>query len=282
MVADILQLPARWIGLAALLVVVSSVSASDSGMTTVRVAVPQSQPPYFIPRYHPGVVAKSEKEAGKQSLQGGMAMEILRAAFALSGYVLEVDYAPSYRVATLLTRGLVDCATGLSTAARDPSAGSIPGTRFSDPVVSHQYYAITLADRGYSILEVDQLHGLSIVAFRDAAAKLGPDFAGTVANNPLYREKARLLIQPLLLYRDRVDAVIADRRVFLYNRNRVADKIDPSRPLSFHLIFQPFYERLACRDSEIITAFNRGLGTLQQDGAYQAIIARYESGIGGG
>ncbi|WP_068494083.1 substrate-binding periplasmic protein [Paramagnetospirillum marisnigri] len=219
----------------------------------VNVAIGLSLSPYVIPEE-----------------TRGMEYDIVKEALALEGHTLRPHYMPQGRVAKELGGGQLEAALTQRMEVGLPA-------HYSDVYITYQNFAITLASRNLAVDKEEDLAGKSIIAFQRAALYLGPRFKAVVEANPLYREESRQVVQPIMLYLDRIDVVIADRNIFNWfaHQPEVAAKVDTRQPLRFHPLFPPTDYRMAFRDEGLRDAFNRGLAKLRASGAYDRIVRAY-------
>lgn len=219
----------------------------------VSVAIGISLSPYVIP---------DEKR--------GLEYDIVKQALALEGHTMTPQYVPLARAAKVMEVGRTDGAM-----TQRPEAGT--EIKYSEPYISYRNVAITLASRNIKIERIEDLTGKSVLAFKNAVVALGPAFKAAATGNATYREEAKQVTQPILLYLGRVDVVIADRNIFnwLAHTPDVTSKVDASQTLRFHTIFAPTEYRMAFRDAGLRDSFNRGLAKLRESGEYAQIVARY-------
>lgn len=227
--------------------------ASDGLARDVNVAIGLSLSPYVIP----------------DELRG-MEYDIAKEALALEGHVLLPHFVPLVRVAKEIEAGQTDAAL---TQKMDSGIGGY----YSDVYITYQNFAITLASHNLKIDRLSDLAGKSIIAFQRAAMVLGPEFKASVSNNPKYREEAKQIVQPTMLFHGRTDVVIADRNIFAWFTRfpEVSAKSDTTQPLRFHPLFPPTDYRVAFRESNLRDDFNRGLAKLKASGEYGRITQRY-------
>ena len=202
--------------------------------------------------------------------QRGMEYDIVKAALALEGHTMVPQYVPLGRVSKVMEAGRADAAM-----TQRPEAGLT--AQFSDIYITYRNYAITLASRHLKIDRVEDLAGKSILAFQNATIYLGPSYKASVTRNPFYREEARQVSQPVLLFLGRIDVVIADRNIFNWFAHdpEVTSKVDTTQAVEYHPLFPPTDYRMAFRDGALRDSFNRGLAALRASGEYARIVARY-------
>lgn len=200
----------------------------------------------------------------------GMEYDIVKEALAVEGHAMVPQYVPFGRVVKVIEMERAD-------AAMTQRVETGAATNFSDPYIAYRNYAITLASRNIRIERVEDLAGKSILAFQNAQIYLGPSYKAAITNNPTYREEAKQVSQPILLYLGRIDVVVADRNIFSWfsRTPEVSSKVDTSQPLRYHPLFAPTEYRMAFRDPGLRDSFNRGLAKLRESGEYARIVARY-------
>ena len=202
--------------------------------------------------------------------QRGMEFDIVKEALALEGHSMLAQYVPLGRVHKVMEMGRADAAF---TQRVDTAASAY----LSDVYIIYRNYAITLASRDIKIDKLEDLAGKSILAFQNASNYLGPAYKAVAQANPTYREEAKQISQPILLFLGRVDVVVADRNIFNWFSHdpEVTAKVDSSQAVRYHPLFPPTEYRVAFRDQELRDSFNRGLAKLRSSGEYGRIVARY-------
>lgn len=202
----------------------------------------------------------------------GLEYDVVHEALALEGHTLKPKFMAFARVAKELEAGLADAAMTMR-----PDTGT--KAYYSDSHVTYRNTVITLAKNNLTITKVEDLAGKSVIAFQNAGRYLGPGFKAMAEANPRYREEARQMVQPTLLYLGRVDAVVADRFIFGWFAHdpEVQSKTDTSQALRFHPIFPPTDYYVAFRDAALRDSFNRGLKKLRDTGGYGRIVERYST-----
>jgi len=219
----------------------------------VSVAIGFSIPPY--------VIAEERR---------GIEYDIVKESLASEGFEMVPHFVPLGRVIKEIDAGQAEAAMTqrLETGIK---------AHFSDVYITYHNFAITLASRNIAVESMADLGDKSVLAFQNASLYLGPEFKAAAAADPHYREEARQMAQPLLLYLGRVDVVIADRNIFSWfaQQPEVQAKTDTRQAIRFHPLFPPTDYRMAFRDADLRDHFNRGLATLHRTGAYDRIVRRY-------
>jgi len=220
----------------------------------VQMAVGRSLPPYVI-----------------INEWRGLEYDIVREALAAEGHTLVPHF-------TTFARVMREMATGLADAAMTMRADSGINACYSDSHITYRNYAITLASQNLNIQSVQDLAKYSVVGFQNATTFLGLDFRTMAALNPQYREEAQQFLQPVALFSERVDVVVADRNIFAWYaaQPEVKARVPITAAVRFHPIFPPTDYQVAFRDPQICADFNRGLKKIRQNGLYDKIMSRYK------
>ena len=217
----------------------------------LRVGMGLTKPPYVL-------------ESGKE----GIEVEIAEQALAAAGYkMVGLQFPPA--------RGLAMQRAGQLDVLLTVDEGIGGNDYFSEPYIVYQNVAITLASRNLQIKRIEDLANHSVAAFQNAEVILGERFKALVLNHTNYKEYSQQIIQNNLLYTQRVDVVVGDRRIFRYLSTQLDPKVDVSQPITLHAIFPPNPRKAVFKDSVIRDRFNAGLKTIQSNGVYDAILKKY-------
>jgi polar amino acid transport system substrate-binding protein len=81
--------------------------------------------------------------------------------------------------------------------------------------------------------------------------------------------------QNKMLYKERVDIVIADRYVFQDLNRMIAKDIDVTASLHHHMIFSGPDYYISFHDEALKNRFNRGLKTIRASGVYKQLEQQY-------
>jgi len=199
----------------------------------------------------------------------GIVVDIMKQAFSLKGYMLEFTYAPNRRVEKELISKSVDGAFNFP-------PGKMSQMFYSDPIVAYQNVVVTLQSRYFKIKNVKDLAGKEIVAFQNAAKFLGKEYAEMVRLNPTkHHEVSNQKSQLLMLYKGRTDAIVLEKRIFLYFLGQLQETLISRDPYVFHPIFPPSPRFAIFIDEKIRDTFNEGLKLLRDNGSYDQIFSRY-------
>jgi polar amino acid transport system substrate-binding protein len=195
----------------------------------------------------------------------GIEYQLVSRIFSRAGYQLEYELHSYSRLLKQFSIQKLDCAS--------PVAIAIEGAYYTAPYLPFQDVAISLSQRGLNIDNLSGLQDKSIVAYQQAEHVLGADFRAAIVNSR-YLELAERELQLELLFKQRVDVVVGERRVLHY----LAAKIAPQLKLKTHFLFTEQAYPAACWQAELATVFNHGLVLLQQSGELSEILSQYSDG----
>lgn len=198
----------------------------------------------------------------------GLEYDIVLAAFAQQGRLVEPYHAPLERLHRMLERAELDAITSTNIASGVPAY-------YSEIYIEYQNVAISLAARKVQISGIDDLGLYSVSAFQRARFLLGDDFRSMALSNRSYREEARQITRNMLLYAGRVDVIIGDRRIFRAFHPLVEDRVDIHQPVVEHWLFPPTGYRVGFVREADRDLFDQGLAAIIDNGEYQRIEARY-------
>jgi len=226
----------------------------------VHIGIPSLElPPYFI-----------------FSQQGGIEQDILREAFERVGY--QAQFFRTKKREKRLQQKLeerqyhLECVSTVNENTKE--LAGVPGF-FSNEVVTYHDVVITLhhPEKGLQLKTRDDLKGKVVEAFKGAQQYLG--LGDVTKNNPLYHEHSGKSSQIVLLYRQRIDALIIEARIFQYLRKKLEPLVDIKQAVEVHDLFKPNSYKLFCVKQKHRDDFNRGLEELRQSGRYAQIEKSY-------
>jgi len=244
--------------LAAALIVLLAVPAHARD---VRIGIGFVLPPYVI----------REKNRGVE-------VAIIQEALAAAGHSPVFVYLPNLRLPMELARGNLDAVAANMAYDLGRETG-LPVFHSAETIAYHNY-AITLAEKGVAVNSLLDLRGHRVLAFQNAHKYLGREFREVTSVLPGYRELADQSLHAGMLYADRTDILISDKRIFYYWRKKLAEspqagglKLD--RPLTFHDVFPPSPRAVFFMDRELRDDFDRGLAVIRERGVIQALCLEY-------
>lgn len=218
---------------------------------TVSVGMGLNKPPYVM-------------EAGK----AGLEVEIAQQALAVAGHTMLAQQLPPARGLMLQRAGQLDMLLSV-----DEGIGG--NGYFSEPYLNYQNVAMSLAYRKLPIKRIEDLANYSVAAFQNASVILGERFKAMASHHPNYKEYPQQIIQNNLLFSERVDVIVGDRRVLHYLTGLLDHRVDASKPVTIHAVFSPSPRKAVFKDAALRDQFNSGLKTIQANGVYDAILKKH-------
>lgn len=230
-------------------------SGSAQGVE-VKMAFGEKIPPYCIPESNSGIE-----------------LEVIGEALALKGHALKPSYVPFARIPLSFKDKTVDAV--MTDLGQDLSAA---GGHYGDPAVVYDNVLITLKDRQLELKTPSDLHGLSVVSFRGAAARY-PEWLGPLQGTRRYAELNDQEAQVKTLMKGRYDVVLSDKYIFRYFALKLKKEgfdLKPVQEQAFTVVNPQDY-RPVFRDEKVRDDFNLGLSKLKKSGRLQAIYDKYLS-----
>lgn len=194
----------------------------------------------------------------------GIEYQLLSRIFRRAGLNVEYELHSYSRLLKQFSDKKLDCAS--------PVAVEVAGASYSRDFLPFQDVAVSLQARHLKVDTLAQLSDKRIVAYQQAQQVLGPEFSRAISNAS-YLELAERELQLELLFSDRVDLVIGERRVLQY----LAAMLAPQHLLTTHYLFAEKAYPAACWQPALRDVINQGLLQLQQSGEYQHIIQQYNT-----
>jgi polar amino acid transport system substrate-binding protein len=203
----------------------------------------------------------------------GIEVDIVRAALAYRGHVLQARYLPMARIPPSFKAGQVDA------IMMDVGEDMAPfGGHYAAPPVLYDNVFITLKRSRLAIRAPQDLRGHTVMSFV-GAAKRYPEWLQPLQPGGTYVESNHQEVQPLLLALGRYDVVLSDRSIFQYyvlqQRRKEPGFVMP--PVEQHEFTHadPSNYRPVFRDPAVRDDFNAGLEHLRKTGRYRAIYDKY-------
>ncbi|WP_240220151.1 substrate-binding periplasmic protein [Rheinheimera hassiensis] len=189
----------------------------------------------------------------EQGEPDGFEYRLVSRIFNDAGYKVEYEFYSYNRLLKQFADKKLDCAS--------PVAITYPGASYTQPYLPFQDVAISRKEANLTIDTLQDLSDKRIAAYQQARQVLGADFQHAVSTAG-YLELAERELQLELLFSNRVDVVVGERRVLLH----LAAKLAPHISLSIYPLFDAHDYPAACWQLEHVTLFNRGLQQLAQSG----------------
>ena len=224
----------------------------------LKVAFGNSLPPWVFPEENNGIL-----------------VDLTRANLQNTGYQMQPVYYPYARRIKAYKNGQVDVVTDITqqVVAEENLEGYL-----SDRFYYYENVAVSLTKKQYKVNHVRDLVSLRVLAWQGAINTLGDDYAEMALQNVDYKETYKQKSQIEMLFRERVDVIQLDTRIFHYYRQQVSneERIDTNLPV----IYAPIFGRNHCaflfRDKAVRDAFNKQIKRLKKDKKqYQSIYASY-------
>lgn len=222
---------------------------------TLKIAVPNSVPPY--------VFADKNK---------GIEFDIVKEALKRKGIKIDPVHAPFSELKELYDDKDVD-------ACMTCSESTGISAFFSESHINYRNVAIGLRRRSIQATKIEDLKNYEILAFAGAENFLGKEYAKVIAENNNYRETNEQVEQNIKLYTYKVDLIIADINIFKYHNRQLLKKRKFKKKIKQRLQIYSFfpitYYKVGFRNQETKDKFNEGLKEIKQDGTYQKIVDKY-------
>ncbi|PTS81446.1 polar amino acid ABC transporter [Aeromonas sp. HMWF036] len=237
-----------------LLLMLTSMFSGQLQAKPLKVGVSFAIPPYVI-----------------ESNQRGIELDLLKEAFAGSGYEPSFEFLPLERTFRLFESGKLDAIINVRPGMVDPHV-------LTQPVITFHNRIFTL--RSTHINTLDDLHSKRVTAFQRARIILGGAFATMANQNPHYEEVAKQQVQVHQLMRGRVDAVVLEERVFYYYLDQLIATSQAGEHYERNQVrqadlFPPTVYHFAFRAADARNLFDKRLEAMRQDGRYHQIFAAY-------
>jgi len=226
-------------------------SASSGKELTIGVGLPE---PFFI-----------EKD------ESGVFLDIIKEIFRLMPeYEPKFFFMTNKRLVRDINKGWIDAAANVFENSDVKACLSEPVFRYSD-------VAVTLRKKNFVINKISDLQDKRIATYQGARNILGHEFAEMAKSNPGYQEFPESFVTTNLLVKDRTDVRVGDIFIFLYDINRPLHKGKVSSDqFTLHRLFPDVYTHMAFRDEKICEKFNRALGEIKANGAFEAVYEKYK------
>lgn len=224
----------------------------------VRIGVGQALQPFTLP-----------------DSNSGLLVEIVRAAFAVSGVKTRFLFLPNARIPLEFKAKRID----ISTMSKFDPTAEVSFTHW--PVLNFINMAISLKTRQLSINSIQDLAKYRIVAFQGAHLFLGPEFAAMAERNKSYFELSRMPSKMLLL--GYTDVMVSQADIFRFNLTN--DATAGSEPvfneIEYHPVFQGANQYwFAFHSPGLRDQFEAGIAALYASGEINTIFARFEKRYG--
>ncbi len=203
-----------------------------------------------------------------QEQNSGLQLDIIKAAFLTQRITPQFIHMPLGRNISGFQRWNVD---GIITV---PHNFKSEGAYISQPYITYQNVAVSLASLGLSLKVIEDLTGKNIVAFQNAKKYLGNRYGDAIAYSLNYREVALQLEQIEMMYTGKTEVIILDINIFKYflHNHRSGKYL---QPVDVHYIFKERFYSAGFKSQEIRDKFDLGITEIKENGTYQRILDNY-------
>lgn len=199
----------------------------------------------------------------------GLAVEIVRSAFASQHISLEVNYVPWARVLYEVKKNRFDLIIGAWYSEERSEY-----LEFSQPYFINRIVFVTGKDNPTEYAEIDDLKGLSVGVVRGYA--YGEDFD---RDTRFHRDSVKDDVSNLhKLLAKRIDVTVGDPMVLKYVAQQHGLKIGAIRFSQTDLSANPLHVAVSKTHPDrqaILDTFNRGLSVIQNNGTYLKLLQKY-------
>lgn len=200
----------------------------------------------------------------------GIEIEIVEAICEELGYKIEPRFLPNARALKALRDKNIDLFTTVSPSSGDDLYLTAPYINFNNVIFSSL--------KAKDIKSFDDLAGQRLTAFQKASELIAG--LGEIEEDlSVYIETPSQAQQALLLYYDRVDYVLSEKRIFeFYYNQAISEGKIPSEgfPYKIHRIIPTTEYSMAFTDETLRDAFDHGLVVIKSNGTYQKILDKYD------
>lgn len=148
-------------------------------------------------------------------------------------------------------------------------------TKLTDVYITYENTAISLKYKNLTIESIKDLANYSVASFQKADKILGVEFEIAVNQSTFFLQIADQKRQPVLLLKERVDVVVMDRNIFNYfARELKIEKLE--NKFNFHNVFPKTHYRMAFKDAQNTTQFNKTFIKYSKSKAYQSLLKKYQ------
>lgn len=200
----------------------------------------------------------------------GIEIEMVQAICDELGYKIEPRFLPNARALKALRDKNIDLFTTVSETSKDDFYLSATYLYFNNVIFS----SLEAPD----IQSFSDLTGQRLTAFQ-RASELIAGLHDVKDDLSVYIETPSQAQQALLLYYDRVDYVLSEKRIFeFYYNQAISEGKIPGEgfPYKIHRILPTTEYSMAFTDETLRDAFDHGLAIIRSNGTYQKILDKYD------
>ncbi len=219
---------------------------------TIRIGIGLPKPPFIM-----------------EDLKSGIELEIVEEVFKKINIKYSFSSAPQARIQELFRSKLLDVAI---TQKKE----NIPEAHFSDDYVSFQNYAISLKQKNFQILNLEDIANYKIAAFHNAKNLLGENYSKIVEKSSFYNEFPLQIDQIKMLLAKRVDVIILEKRIFDYQiKKNLEFRSFTTKDFNYHNVFKQNAYQVGFQNILLRDQFNKELKNFKDSKKYQEIFKKY-------
>ncbi len=150
----------------------------------------------------------------------------------------------------------------------------------SEPLFRFTDVAVTLKSRNFTIRQISDLKGKSLVTYEGAKNLWGPEFRKMAETCSVYTEVPEPITQAKMIAKGRYEVSVGDIYIFLHSLRVWSDKKYKPEQFDFHPIIPDIYTQMGFRDKKVCDDFNRALREIKKSGKYGALYEKYLRELG--
>ncbi|MCL1065253.1 transporter substrate-binding domain-containing protein [Shewanella olleyana] len=206
--------------------------------------------------------------------KSGLQYELLDAALSASNLQLGgITFATNLRALRLVKTKKIDCIIN--------SPSNSDGLFLTQSLIEYQNSVFFLTKNKLKIDTIQDLKNYSLVGFQNANHYLGAEFSELSITHKSYHEIASQKNQILMLFSERIQAIILEQRIFDYYRNQIDSRIKSPFEVTKVKLFDPAPRYIACHDPHTAMLVNEAISQLKQTNLYQDILLKAERSYSG-
>lgn len=224
----------------------ATLAAEPAQQKKLQVLVGMHKPPYII-----------------QHSNSGYELDLIRLSAAAAGLKVRFVYVPNGRLLSEMKSGRFDLALLPETSAQ--------AHHRTDALNCYHDVIVRASAQQARAANWASLFSQRVYAFQGASQILGANFVATVPKMREYQELADQRAQVEALFKDRVDAIVLDQRIFHYYRRQL--KQDSGYQLT-PILHRSCYV-LASSSESLAATLSKQLTLLRQSDTHQQLVPHY-------
>ena len=203
--------------------------------------------------------------------KGGLQYELLNAALKMNHLQLgDITFATNRRALRVVKTKKVDCLIN--------APSNSDGLFLTQSLIEYQNSVFFLTKNKLKIDTIQDLKNYSLIGFQNADHFLGEEFLALSKTHKNYNEIASQQNQVLMLFSERIQAIILEQRIFDYYRNQITNRIKLPYQVTQVILFDQAPRFIACHDPNTTALVDEAISQLKQTNHYQQILLNAEQG----